>query len=135
MGSSHDVLLQVEDAKRLVEFSKDVNAGGAVFSILKELEVERDRNFGRATVGRGRFDRNERGGSFQGKRLDTRRTGYQGGYQGGRPAPQGYRRENRWSNHENRGDNRSESRGPRKYESSGRSSGSGRYNNRSGDEW
>jgi len=122
--------MDVEDAKRLVEFSKDVNAGGAVFSILKELEIERDRNFGRAIVGRGRFDRNDRGGGYAGKRLDTRRVGYQGG----RPAPQGYRRENRWSNHENRGENRNESRGGRKYESSGRSSGS-RYNNRSGDEW
>eukprot|EP00546_Thalassionema_frauenfeldii_P011918 CAMPEP_0178911614 /NCGR_PEP_ID=MMETSP0786-20121207/9798_1 /TAXON_ID=186022 /ORGANISM="Thalassionema frauenfeldii, Strain CCMP 1798" /LENGTH=831 /DNA_ID=CAMNT_0020584091 /DNA_START=182 /DNA_END=2679 /DNA_ORIENTATION=+ len=36
--------MSVDDAKRLVEFSKDINAGGARFQVLKELEVERDAN-------------------------------------------------------------------------------------------
>ena len=69
--------MQVEDAKRLVEFSKDVEAGGATFSILEELEVERDRNFGRMP-NKGRFDRNGRGGG------NNRRGNYRGnnGYQG-----------------------------------------------------
>jgi len=126
--------MDVEDAKRLVEFSKEVNAGGAVFSILKELEVERGRNFGRPAVGRGRFDRNDRSGGPPGRRGDNNR---KSSYQGGRGATQVYRRENRWSNHENRGENRGDSRGGRKYESTGRkyeSAGrSSRYN--SGDGW
>lgn len=42
----------MEDAKKLVEFSADIDAGGAVFSILKELEIERGRNFGQS-FGRG----------------------------------------------------------------------------------
>eukprot|EP00577_Skeletonema_sp_RCC1716_P010299 CAMPEP_0113399678 /NCGR_PEP_ID=MMETSP0013_2-20120614/15682_1 /TAXON_ID=2843 ORGANISM="Skeletonema costatum, Strain 1716" /NCGR_SAMPLE_ID=MMETSP0013_2 /ASSEMBLY_ACC=CAM_ASM_000158 /LENGTH=858 /DNA_ID=CAMNT_0000284625 /DNA_START=84 /DNA_END=2661 /DNA_ORIENTATION=+ /assembly_acc=CAM_ASM_000158 len=42
----------VEDAKRLIEFSKDIDAGGAAFSIMKELEIERGRNFGQS-YGRG----------------------------------------------------------------------------------
>ena len=47
---------QVEDAKRLVKFSVDIDAGGAQFSIMKELEIERGRNFGQS------LDRGGRGG-------------------------------------------------------------------------
>jgi ATP-dependent RNA helicase DDX21 len=43
--------LGVDDAKKLVEFAKDVDAGGAEFKILKELELERDNNFGRMEYG------------------------------------------------------------------------------------
>eukprot|EP00578_Thalassiosira_sp_NH16_P017946 CAMPEP_0181105396 /NCGR_PEP_ID=MMETSP1071-20121207/15968_1 /TAXON_ID=35127 /ORGANISM="Thalassiosira sp., Strain NH16" /LENGTH=787 /DNA_ID=CAMNT_0023188717 /DNA_START=347 /DNA_END=2707 /DNA_ORIENTATION=+ len=43
----------IEDAKRLVGFSADIDAGGAVFSIMKELEIERGRDFGRSYGGRG----------------------------------------------------------------------------------
>ena len=41
--------VQVEDARRLVKFSKqeDVNTQGAVFNLVDELEVTRDRFFGR----------------------------------------------------------------------------------------
>lgn len=43
----------VEDAKRLVEFSASVDAGGARFSLLKELEIERGHDFGRNVDRRG----------------------------------------------------------------------------------
>lgn len=43
----------VDDAKNLIEFSKDIDAGGAAFKILKELELERGSNFGRMAGGRG----------------------------------------------------------------------------------
>jgi ATP-dependent RNA helicase DDX21 len=38
--------MSIEEAKKLVEFSKDVDAGGAQFSLVKEMEIERDRFFG-----------------------------------------------------------------------------------------
>merc|ERR1739842_293642 len=59
--------LGVEDAKKLVEFSKDIDAGGAVFSLMKELEIERGRNFGQ-TYGRGGRGRGGRGGGRFGGR-------------------------------------------------------------------
>lgn len=105
---TNNLFVQVEDAKRLVEFSKDIDAGGASFTILEEMEIERDRNFGRQP-NRGRFGGNGRGNG----RGNYNRNGYQGrggggGYQGrgGGGGYQGRRRENRWSNHENRGGNR-----------------------------
>ena len=60
--------MDVEDAKRLVEFSKGIKAGGAKFTLLKELEVERDQNFGRperrsSSGGGGRSSYQGRGGS------------------------------------------------------------------------
>lgn len=77
--------LGVEDAKKLIEFSKDIDAGGAEFSILETMEIERGRNFGRAV---GRFDRGGRGrggGGYRGGR------GGGGGYRGGRGGGGGYR--------------------------------------------
>ena len=91
--------LPVEDAKRLVDFSKDIDAGGNAFRIIHELEIERDRHFGRSFDrrggrdrdggrfgrGGGNFDRrgrgdlNRRGGSGGGNRFDR---GGSGGYQG-----------------------------------------------------
>eukprot|EP01082_Thalassiosira_pseudonana_P012950 g12155.t1.1.5e17418b g12155 g12155.t1 contig6:1331492-1334159(+) len=50
----------VEDAKRLVEFSQDIDAGGAQFSLMKELEIERGQNFGQSFGGKG--GRGGRGG-------------------------------------------------------------------------
>jgi ATP-dependent RNA helicase DDX21 len=44
----------VLDAKKLIEFASGVDAGGAEFKILKELELERDQNFGRMQGGGGR---------------------------------------------------------------------------------
>jgi len=45
--------MSVEDAKKLIEFSKGVEAGGARFSILRELSVERSSGFGES---RGAFN-------------------------------------------------------------------------------
>jgi len=45
--------LGVDDAKKLIQFAKDVDAGGAEFKILQELELARDQNFGRMEGGRG----------------------------------------------------------------------------------
>ena len=49
--------MSIEEAKKLVAFSKDVDAGGAQFSLVKEMEIERDRFFGS-----NRSDRREGGG-------------------------------------------------------------------------
>ncbi len=47
----------MEDANNLVEFSKENDIGGFEFTILKELEVERDQFFGKTSYG------DRRGGS------------------------------------------------------------------------
>jgi ATP-dependent RNA helicase DDX21 len=46
--------MPVDNAKKLIEFSKNVDAGGHVFSLLKEMEIDRDADFGDS-------GRNERG--------------------------------------------------------------------------
>ncbi|KAL3920796.1 MAG: hypothetical protein SGILL_003078 [Bacillariaceae sp.] len=103
----------VEDAKKLVEFSQTVDAGGNEFTVLETIEIERDSNFGRGPYRRGGGGRGGgRGGGYRGGG-----GGYQGrgggGYQGrrdnrggGRGGGGGYRRsENRHSSHEFRGSN------------------------------
>lgn len=57
--------MSAEDAKKLIEFSKGVEAGGARFSILRELSVERSSGFGesRALNSRGPPRSNGRYGS------------------------------------------------------------------------
>jgi len=102
----------VEDAKKLVEFCKTVEAGGADIKILDELEIERGRNFGQRGRGGGRGGR---GGGRGGYGRGGRGRGYDrgGGYNrnnnryggGGR----GYRRESRNSSHDQRGANRYDS--------------------------
>eukprot|EP00977_Amphora_coffeiformis_P008800 scaffold1992_cov187-Amphora_coffeaeformis.AAC.18 len=87
--------LPVEDAEKLVEFAKDIDAGGNTFKIIHEMEIERGRDFGRSWGGGGRGG--GRGGSFErygrggGRGYSDRRGGggrgggsYQGGggYQG-----------------------------------------------------
>jgi len=70
----------VEDAKKLINFSKDVEAGGAAFTILKEMEIERGSNFGKTfdrRGGGGRFNRDRRGGGGGGG--DRGRNNYGGG--------------------------------------------------------
>jgi len=59
----------VEDGKKLIEFSKEVNAGGAVFKVLEEIQIERGRNFGQGRGGRGggRGGRGGRGGGRGGR--------------------------------------------------------------------
>lgn len=66
----------VEDAKKLIDFSKDIEAGGASFKVLKEMEIERGRNFGRS------FDRRGGGGRGGGGRYNGERRGGGGGYRG-----------------------------------------------------
>ena len=68
----------VEDAKALVDFSKDIDAGGAGFTILKEMEIERGNNFGKS------FDRRGGGGGYRGRNSggDRRGGGGGGGYRG-----------------------------------------------------
>jgi ATP-dependent RNA helicase DDX21 len=91
----------VEDAKRLVEFSKDVDAGGAAFKILAEMEIERGRDFGRGGGGgnaggnrarRGNYGRNDNqgrggggGGGYQGNRRENNRGPNRSGGGGGGP--------------------------------------------------
>jgi ATP-dependent RNA helicase DDX21 len=100
--------MSIQDAKALVEFSKDIEAGGAVFALLKELEVERGRDFGRSFQrsggggrGGGRYGNSRGGGggggggggyqgrgsggggSYGGGRDNSRRGGQRSSYQGG----------------------------------------------------
>ena len=85
--------MSFEDAKKLIEFSKGVDAGGARFTILRAMEVERDRNFGESRErfgGRGQKVGNKYGSgpSYQG-----REGGRKEGRDGGRnDARQGYHR-------------------------------------------
>lgn len=80
----------VEDAQRLLEFSQDIDAGGAQFKILKELEYERDSNFGRMGGygrggGRGGYGRGRgRGGGRGYNRSSGGRGGGSGSYGRGR---------------------------------------------------
>jgi len=103
----------VDDAKKLVDFSKTVEAGGAEIKILDELEIERGRNFGQGGRGGGRGGRGGRGGG-RGGRGGRGRGGYDrgGGYNrnssGGGGGGRGYRRESRNSSHDQRGSNRYE---------------------------
>lgn len=129
----------VEDAKKLVEFSKSVDAGGAVFSILEQIEIERDHNFGRVgRTGGGRFDGNRRGGGY---RDDNWRGG---GYQGRQGGPGGagsfVRRESRYSSHDQRGAHRFDRSGYSRHDDNGgrgggysKSSGGGGGYSRSSD--
>lgn len=111
--------MNVEDAKKLIEFSADIDAGGAVFKELKELEIERGRHFGKPLRrNNGRFD-NRRGGNPRWNN-DRRNTG---GYQRNNRSQnsRNYHGQNHRSNHENRGrDNRNNNTGGYR----------GRYDNR-----
>ncbi|KAL3817606.1 hypothetical protein ACHAXA_006495 [Cyclostephanos tholiformis] len=78
----------VEDAKRLIKFSQDIDAGGAVFSIMKELEIERGRYFGESPGGRGgrgggRGGYGRGGGGYGRGGGSYGRGGGRGGYEGG----------------------------------------------------
>lgn len=122
----------VDDAKKLVDFCKTVEAGGADIKILDELEIERGRDFGRQGRGGGRGGRGGRSGrggygrGGRGRNGNSRGGGYNrnnNGNGGGR----GYRRESRYSSHDQRGSNR--------YDSNrGGGRGRGGYN-RSDDGW
>jgi ATP-dependent RNA helicase DDX21 len=71
----------VEDARKLIAFSKDNDESGASFTILKDLEIERGRDFGRGGGGRG----GGRGGSYgrDGGGRFSRSGGGRGGGRGG----------------------------------------------------
>lgn len=100
----------VEDANKLVEFCKTVEAGGAEITILQELEVERGRNFGRqggrgGRGGRGGYGRGGRGGRGGYGRGGRGRGGgnyNRGNSNHGGSGGRGYRRESRYSSHDNR---------------------------------
>jgi len=119
----------VEDAKKLVEFCKTVEAGGADIKILDELEIERGRNFGQGGRGGGRGGRGRGrgGGRGRGRGYDrgggyNRNDNRHGG--GGR----GYRRESRYSSHDQRGANRYDSnRGGGRGRGGYNRGGGGRY--------
>ena len=96
-----------DDAKKLVEFCKTVEAGGADIKILDELEIKRGRDFGRqggrggGRGGRGGYGRGGRGRSGRGRGGGggyNRGNNYSSGGGGGR----GYRRESRYSSHDQR---------------------------------
>jgi len=63
------------DANNLVEFSKDVDAGGSVFTVLKEMEISRGNDFGREPMRRGGG-----GGRGGGRYNNSRSGGFQKGY-------------------------------------------------------
>jgi len=92
----------VDDAKRLVEFSKETEAGGAVFKVLRELEIERGRNFGQGRGGGG--GRGGRGGRGGGGREGYSNSygGRGGGRGGGGRGGDRFRRTPSSSNYENR---------------------------------
>lgn len=78
------------DANNLIEFSQDIDAGGASFSILKEMEIERGFDFGKGGRGGGGGRGGRGGGRFSGGRGGG--GGYRsGGYGGGRGGGGGYR--------------------------------------------
>ena len=137
----------VEDAKKLVGFSADIDAGGAVFSIMKELEIERGRNFGQTGGrggGRGRGGYG-RGGGGRGRGGYGRGGGGGGGYGSSNNRGGGYRsggrgggqRDNNRNDGGSRGrggyrDNNHSSDGGRRYSSS---NSNAQRRNRSNDEW
>lgn len=136
--------MAVDDARKLIEFSKGVEAGGARFSILREMSVERGSSFGES---RGNFSSrgpprsNSRYGST-GPDNERRpfnsvpyhRAGdarHRGTHEYGRGGRTGGRRDNfGGSNYDSRGRGGEGSRGPSSgYESRG---GRNAYDNRGG---
>lgn len=70
--------LGVEDAHRLIKFcaQEDVDTQGAMFQLVEELEVNRDRNFGQSYGGRGGGGRGGGRGGYGGRGGDRGRGGY-----------------------------------------------------------
>jgi len=117
----------IEDAKKLVTFSKDNDAGGAIFSILKELEIERGRDFGKNMGGRGggKFGRGGGGGGY------SRGGGGGGGYSRGGGGGGGYSRGGASSSRGSYGGDRRGGGGDRGGDSRGGRGGGG-YERRDG---
>jgi ATP-dependent RNA helicase DDX21 len=88
--------MSVEDAKKLVEFSATIDTGGNEFSLLKELEIERGRHFGRERE-RGRFGGGDRkyGGPGRGGKDFRSRDRFGGGSFGRGGSGGDYRRSDR----------------------------------------
>mmetsp|Transcript_19272 Transcript_19272/g.41419 ORF Transcript_19272/g.41419 Transcript_19272/m.41419 type:complete len:795 (-) Transcript_19272:102-2486(-) len=111
----------VLDAKRLVEFSQDIDAGGAEFKLLQELEIERGRHFGKPIRTNGRF--NNRKGGPRGPQRGGRQGGWNNRGSNGNNRSRGYSNnrnyhgQNHRSDHENRRGNNNGYRG--RYESQG----------------
>jgi ATP-dependent RNA helicase DDX21 len=125
----------VEDAKKLMKFAENIDAGGAVFSIMKELEIERGRFFGESYGGRGggrgggRSSYGRGGGSSYGRGGGSSygrgggssyggRGGGRGGYDRGDSSTGGYRG-NRNGGYQDRGAASSFDRSNSRYDSGG----------------
>lgn len=132
--------MSIEDARKLVEFSKDVDAGGSVFSLLKEMEIERDRFFGQNDRnGRGGGDRFGRGGGgdrfSRGGGGSFDRSGRSGGYDRTGPSDGGYRtksygRDNSHTGRSNRGEGGGRRNDNNGYAQGGGGGGRGGYTGR-----
>ena len=110
------------DANSLIEFAKDIDAGGAEFTILKEMEIERDYNFGRGGgrgVRGGRYGGGGRGGRYGGGGRGG--GGPRSNYGGGR-----YGRDNGRSNYGGGGGGGGRGRGRGGYNNYGSNYGGGR---------
>lgn len=123
----------VDDAKNLLKFSKDIEAGGAEFRILKELELERGANFGRDFGGRGGRGRGGRGGRSYGRGRGGGRGGSYGRGRGGGSYGRGGGRGGGRSNERSSYDNNRSSYGG--YSSKGRGGGGGSRGTYQDDSW
>mmetsp|Transcript_21545 Transcript_21545/g.30003 ORF Transcript_21545/g.30003 Transcript_21545/m.30003 type:complete len:852 (+) Transcript_21545:217-2772(+) len=132
--------MSVDDATKLIAFSKDIDAGGHSFSVLKEMEIERGRDFGKnfRQGGGGRYG-NNRGGGYQNNRgggymqRDYRGGGGGGGrYQKGNNNYQGNRSRSNYENRRPRRDDGGQESGGgyrgRRSEGGGQRSGGGQRN-------
>ena len=139
--------MAVDDAKKLVELSQDVDVGGATFSLLQELEVLRGRYFGKSVGRGGRFGQNNRKGGDRRRTGGDRRYGGERQYRSNGRSPFGdsRRRGNRYSssfhpqNHPRsnhgyvkRGESSDSSRFRGRYDSRGQQQ---RNHNRGDEEW
>lgn len=121
-----------EDAKNLIEFSKGVDAGGANFRLIQELEIERGRHFGKPlrTGGRSGGNGSRRGPPRSTPRREYGKTNLQRNTRGSQNS-RNYHGQNHRSDHEfKRPDNRNMRNG-----SYGRNQDSRRRFNDANDSW
>lgn len=130
-GASAMFDMPLENARKLIKFSQTVDAGGAQFSILRELEVERSLSFGRSGDYGGRGGRYERDHHRGGRGNSNRRQYFSGGGDRRRGSDGGGRFRDGFNNR-GRGNGRSyrseRSSGGRNFRSRVDSSRSNKYN-------
>ena len=116
--------MSIEEAKKLVAFSKDVDAGGAQFSLVKEMEIERDRFFG--------SNQSDRRGGGGGNDYNGAR--YGGASRGGYGGASNFRRNSfgRDNSHTGRSNRYG---GGRDYEGGGEGGSRGRYQGGGNQRW